>query len=126
VCSFKHILIVDDSSLVRTTLRRALETARGCQVCSEAVDGCDAIEKARQLTPDLVILDLSMPRMNGLEAAKRLKHLFPTVPLVMFTNFDTANLKKEALDAGVNSVVLKSGSLQILIDSIQSLLEPAC
>jgi DNA-binding NarL/FixJ family response regulator len=126
VCSSKHILIVDDSSVVRRSLRSVLAGAPGCDICGEAVDGCDAIEKARQLRPDLVILDLSMPRMNGLEAARELRHLLPHVPLVMFTNFETAHLRKEAMDAGVNTVVLKTGPVQLLIDSIQSLLKRAC
>jgi DNA-binding NarL/FixJ family response regulator len=117
---------VDDSPVVRKSLRTALTSAPGYDICGEAVDGWDAIEKARQLRPDLVVLDLSMPRMNGLDAARKLKQILPGVPLVMFTNFDTAFLRKEAGDAGVSSVVLKSAPVQILIDSIQSLLKPPC
>jgi len=120
----KHVLIVDDSSAIRRCLREAL-TARKWQICGEAVNGQDAIEKARRLKPDLVVLDLSMPVMNGLQAARELKSLLPAVPLVMFTSFETPHLKQEALDAGITRVVSKSEPVQMLIDSVQSLLEPA-
>ena len=65
----KCILIVDDSYAIRSATRHFLETQTGFTVCGEATDGIDAIEKTRHLTPDLIILDLAMPRMNGLEAA---------------------------------------------------------
>src|SRR6478672_4629718 len=115
----KHVLIVDDSSAIRRCLREAL-TARKWQICGEAVNGQDAIEKARRLKPDLVVLDLSMPVMNGLQAARELKSLLPAVPLVMFTSFETPHLKQEALDAGITRVVSKSEPVQMLIDSVQS------
>src|SRR5580698_3789096 len=68
------ILIVDDNIQLRRAIRVQLEAA-GLEVCGEAVDGLDAIEKARGLSPDLIVLDLSMPRMNGLEAARKLAHI---------------------------------------------------
>jgi DNA-binding NarL/FixJ family response regulator len=120
----KCILIVDDNPVVRKTLRQTLERQHGWEVCGEAADGREAIEKAQQLKPDLVVLDLSMPVMNGLEAARELKRLLPSVALVMFTTFSTAHLKREALSAGVSALVSKSDPAGLVAD-IQALLEPA-
>jgi DNA-binding NarL/FixJ family response regulator len=121
----KHILIVDDSALIRRIIRETLEQQNGWEVSGEAANGREAIEKAQELRPDLIVLDLAMPVMNGLEAARALKRLLPRVPVLMFTNFDAAHLKREALAAGVRAVVSKSGSLQSLVSAIQGLLEPA-
>jgi DNA-binding NarL/FixJ family response regulator len=119
----KCILIVDDSAAIRKTLRLVLERQEGWEVCGEAEHGREGVEKAQQLKPDLVVLDLSMPVMNGLEAAHELKRLLPTMPLLMFTNFYSAHLEKEALRAGVAAVVSKSESAE-LVSHIQALLEP--
>lgn len=97
----KKILIVDDSPSLRKTLRTALKADGGWQ-CFEAVNGKDGVEKAGRFSPELVILDLSMPVMNGLQAARELRRLFPALPLLMFTNFETAHLESEILDAGVS------------------------
>lgn len=119
----KCILIVDDSPVVRKTLRQTLERQCGWEVCGEAADGREAIQKAQQLKPDLVVLDLSMPVMNGLEAARELKRLSPSLPLVMFTTFNTPSLIHEALSLGVSAVVSKSEPAG-LVGEIQGLLEP--
>jgi DNA-binding NarL/FixJ family response regulator len=81
-------------------IRETLEQQEGWEVCGEAADGRQAIEKAQGLKPDVVVLDLSMPLMNGLEAARELKRLLPSLPLVMFTNFDTPSLTKWSLICG--------------------------
>lgn len=123
-CVTKRILIVDDSPNLRKTLRTALEADGGWQ-CFEAVNGKDGVEKAGRLGPALVILDLSMPVMNGLQAARELRRLFPTLPLLMFTNFETAHLESEALDAGVSFLFSKSEPIGTLTRTIHSLLDPA-
>jgi DNA-binding NarL/FixJ family response regulator len=117
------ILIVDDSAAIRRILRDALERECGFEVCGEAVNGQDALEQARQLNPHLIVLDLSMPVMNGLEAAREFKRISPTIPLVMFTSFETPNLKAEALRAGCSALVSKS-DVPLLLSSIHLLLEP--
>ena len=89
----------------------------------EAANGREAIEKAEQLKPDLIVLDLAMPVMNGLEAARDLQRLLPSLPLVMFTNFNSPQLTNEALSAGVSAVVSKS-ELAGSVAEIQALLEP--
>ncbi len=120
----KRILIVDDSAVLRKTLREFLEQQDGWEVCGEAADGREGIEKAQQLKPDVIVLDLSMPVMNGLEAARELTRLLPSVPLLMWTSFEIPYLKREALSAGVRTVVSKSEPLGDLVSSIQALLEP--
>jgi DNA-binding NarL/FixJ family response regulator len=84
----------------------------------------EGVEKAQQLKPDLIALDLSMPVMNGLDAARELTRLLPWVPVLMYTIFETAHLKREALSAGVRTIVWKSESLEALVSSIQGLLAP--
>jgi|SRR5579859_8031271 len=123
-CVAKRILIVDDSSSLRKTLRAALEANSGWR-CFEAVNGKDGVEKAGRLSPELVILDISMPVMNGLQAARELRSLFPTLPLLMFTNFETAHLESEIMNAGVSFVFSKSEPIGNLIRMIHSLLDPA-
>ena len=120
----KSILIVDDSLVIRKILRETLEREADWKVCCEASNGREGVEKAQQLKPDLIVLDLSMPVMNGLDAARKLTRLLPEVPLVMFTNFETAHLKQEALSAGIKAIVSKDGSILALVNSIQALLEP--
>jgi len=118
----KSILIVDDDKLVRRVLRSFVESRTHFDVCGEAVNGIDAIEKARTLNPDLIVMDLSMPVMNGLEAGAVLKAMLPKVPIVMYTVHDTAAMKIQALAAGVRAVVQKH-DMDGLAGHLQELLE---
>jgi DNA-binding NarL/FixJ family response regulator len=120
----KRILIVDDSPVIRERLRELLEQERGWEVCGEAANGREGIEKAQQLKPDVIVLDLSMPVMNGIEAARELTRLLPSVPLLMCTDFETAHVRWKALSAGVRTIVRKSELLGDLVRSIQALLKP--
>jgi DNA-binding NarL/FixJ family response regulator len=120
----KSILIVDDNPLIRRNVRELLEKQDGLAVCGEAENGLEGIEKAKQLRPHLIVLDLSMPVMNGLDAARKLKELMPAVPLVMFTNHSSDSLTAIALEAGIDSLKDKSEGVAILVKSIRSLLEP--
>jgi len=95
----KQILIVDDSDMVRKALRTTLEAELG-ETCTQAIDGRDALNRAVELNPDVMVLDLSMPRMNGLDAAPHLKRLLPAVPLVMFSSFAGEAVLALALAAG--------------------------
>ena len=121
----KRILLVDDNSIVRRQLRFYLETATGFEVSGEAINGRDAIEKAQELSPDLIILDFTMPVMNGLEAAKTLRAMMPEVPLILFTVHRSANLDSNASVAGINAVISKVEGVTALVDRVRSLLEPA-
>ena len=121
----KHILIVDDSDTCRKITRLFLESQLGLEVCGEAVDGVDAIEKARALKPDLIVLDLAMPRMNGVEVASVLRAMMPGVPIVLFTMYDDTVGRALALCAGANIVVSKPDGGWKLIECVRSLLQAA-
>jgi len=102
----KSVLVVDDSALIRRLLRAAL-TESGWIVCDEAENGREGIVKAQDLRPDVIILDLVMPEMNGLETARVIKRIMPTTPLIMFTTHCVPGLEQEANAAGIRKVVSK-------------------
>ncbi|HEY2547516.1 MAG TPA: response regulator transcription factor [Candidatus Acidoferrum sp.] len=118
----KSILIVDDSPAVRKVTRLYLETETEFEVCGEAIDGVDALDKARMLKPDLIILDLAMPRMNGLQAARELKKIRENARIVLFTSYADALPERDALFAGAHAVVSKSDPLSVLVERMQDLL----
>ena len=121
----KHILIVDDSDTCRRVTRLFIESQPDLDVCGEAVDGLDAIEKARALKPDLVVLDLAMRRLNGLETASQLKAMMPRVPIVLFTLYSGILSQDLAKHTGANVVVSKPDGGWKLIECVQSLLQAA-
>ena len=121
LASVKFILIVDDSPLVRRCLRNLLERQSDWTVCGEAENGQDGIDKALQLGPDLILLDLVMPVMNGVEAARELKQLMPATPLLMFTTYADSHLTREALAVGVDAVAAKSDGAEALVSDIRQL-----
>jgi two-component system, NarL family, response regulator NreC len=118
----KCILIVDDHAAMRHLLRTAFEGTPGWEVCGEAENGREAIEKTRELKPDLIVLDLSMPIMNGLEAAPALRRMLPTVPIILFTLYGNKFLEQEAFSAGVTAVVSKGDYFKTLVNQAQDLL----
>lgn len=120
----QSILIVDDSPTMRRTLRRLFE-ASGWNVCGEAENGQQAIEKVEQLKPDLVTLDLSMPVMNGLVAARKLHGSNPKLPLVMFSMFEMPALEKAARESGCCAVINKLAPTKVLLESVGRLLSAA-
>jgi DNA-binding NarL/FixJ family response regulator len=119
----KRILIVDDNAAVRRSLRNLLEYETGWEVCCECRNGMEAVIKAQQLQPDVVILDMSMPVINGLSTARELKKVVPNVALLMFTAFTSSQPEKAALDAGICSVSSKSDA-SALVNSIHKALKP--
>jgi DNA-binding NarL/FixJ family response regulator len=90
-------------------------------ICGEAENGCDAIDQAKKLLPDLIIMDLVMPLLNGIEATRMLKRLMPTLPILMFTTFTDVHLKEAALTAGVHAVIDKTEGSTTLMESIHKL-----
>ena len=104
----KTVLVVDDNALIRQALCEMFKREADFEVCGEAENGREAIEKAQQLHPDLIVMDLSMPVMNGIEAASILKSLMPTVPLIIFSEYSDVFFEKEARSAGVSALVSKS------------------
>jgi DNA-binding NarL/FixJ family response regulator len=116
------ILIADDSSAIRRLLRVFIEHNTDWLVCGEAENGQIAVEKVTELNPHAVILDLSMPVMNGLDAAREITRIAPAVQIVMFTMHVSEELRKEAKDAGVKDVISKSDTIgDHLLPSIRSI-----
>ena len=116
-----RILLVDDSALTRGLVRAFLESRPGLEVCGEASDGEEGIKKGGELKPDLVVLDLAMPRVNGLQAAKILREVLPRTPIILFTFYKEAMSMQMAQAAGVSSVVSKTDQLTTLADEVQRL-----
>ena len=112
----KAIFIADDHPTVLKALRNTFTSDPQFVVCAEADNGQDAIEKASMLHPDLILLDVSMPIMNGLEAARILRQRMPMVPIVMFTAYKTRFLVAEAFAAGAGAVVSKEDDIETLIN----------
>jgi len=119
----KRILIVDDSSLIRRNLRRTLESVDDWQVVGEAVNGREGIEKANELRPDLIVLDLSMPVLNGFEAGRNLHKTMPEIPLILYSLHTDKNVEKEALALGFSSVLSKSADTNDLLNEARTLLQ---
>jgi DNA-binding NarL/FixJ family response regulator len=111
----RSILIVDDHEVIRRGLRSLFSPHAEFTICGEAVHGVDAIEKAQELSPDLIILDLAMPEMNGLEAAAALKYMMPSVPIFLLTAHFTRELELAAFGSGVCAVFSKHDDLDSLV-----------
>jgi DNA-binding NarL/FixJ family response regulator len=117
----KSVLVVDDNSLIRRAVSRMLE-AESFTVCGEAVDGRDAIDKAMQLQPDLIVLELAMPVMNGLQAAEILHQIMPSVPMILFSMHAGSVLQSQAEVAGIRAILPKDAGGNLLIAHAKSLL----
>jgi len=113
-----RILIVDDSETTRRILR-AIVRSREWTVCGEAENGRAGIKQFQELRPDLVLIDLAMPDINGIEAAKRMSILNPKVPLILFTILDLEGLERAASEAGICAIVSKAQAWD-LIKSIET------
>lgn len=119
----KTVLVVDDNSAVRSAVCELFTRQGDFQVCGEAENGRDALEKAQQLQPDLIVTDLSMPIMNGLEETRLLKQLMPGVPVIIYTAHSDPFVEKEARSAGAAAVVSKSEAVTTLIGKARRLLD---
>ena len=115
------ILIADDHEGVRTALRRLIETTCSA-TCVEAVNGVDAVAKAAEFEPDVVVLDFSMPEMDGLEAARLLKDASPNVPLFLLTSYHEPEVEAAAYDAGISRVFSKSENLKNFVAMLNEIL----
>lgn len=117
----KQVLIADDSKTVRGILTKFLQAQRNINVCGEAANGFEAVEQAKKLRPDLILLDLAMPEMNGAEAASVLKRLMPKVPIIVFTMY-SENLGRSLTSAiGVDMVLSKPDGMKALMDAVETL-----
>lgn len=111
----KSVLIVDDHEAVRRELRRLFQGYEEFTVCGEAQDGSEALTKAQQLSPDLIILDLVMPEMGGLEAATALHYMMPEIPIFLLTAHYSRELELTALQCGVRAIFSKYDDLGRLL-----------
>jgi DNA-binding NarL/FixJ family response regulator len=116
------VLIVDDYPAVRSAIRAGLERYSGLFVCGEAVDGVDAIEKPTKLKPDLILLDLSMPRMNGMEMASALKRLMPHVLIVAFSMYAELLGQSPPSTVGIDAVIDKLAGIGKVVECARNLL----
>lgn len=116
-----RILIVDDSPLVRQRLRDMLQQHSSWEVCGEAANGPDALEKVQLMKPDLIVLDFLMPGMDGLQTAREIGKLVPTIPILMFTMHLSRQLVEEARNVGIRGAVAKSDAGKI-IEGVEALL----
>jgi len=116
----KTVLVVDDNDVIRKMLAAAF-LSDGFKTCGEAKNGKEGIEVAKLIKPDVIILDLSMPVMNGLEAASELRKMLPNAPIILFTLYADGLLEKDASWAGVSLVLLKTVPLSTLIDKAHEL-----
>ena len=117
-----RILIADDHSLVRKVLKTTLENHSDWQVCGQATNGLEAVQKAAELHPDLIILDFAMPVMDGLGAARRILSASPSVPILIFTNYYFPSLLLEADSVGVRQVIDKGLAGNELLFAVETLL----
>ena len=116
-----RILVADDHELARRGIRSLLESHPGWEVCAEAKDGRDAVELTTSSRPDLVLLDIGMPNLNGLEAARQILATNPNMPILILTMHDSDGVIREVLRAGARGFVLKSDAGRDLVAAVDAL-----
>jgi DNA-binding NarL/FixJ family response regulator len=121
-----RILLADDHAVVRRMLRQLLEEAPGCTVCGEACDGAEAVRLATELAPDVAVLDVSMPRLSGLQAAQCIRAASPHTVILIVTLYETDGLVREALLAGACAYLLKRDAPQHLVPAVFALAHGDC
>jgi two-component system, NarL family, response regulator NreC len=120
-----RILVVDDNEHVRRGVLNILASETAWEVCGQAKDGEEAIRKARELLPDLVLLDISMPGMNGLEVTRILRREVAKVKILIMSQHDPSQILPRALDAGAQGCVDKGNLATDLLPRIQSIMRPS-
>jgi DNA-binding NarL/FixJ family response regulator len=118
-----RILIADDHEMVRKGLRATIEEHRGWEVCGEASTGREAVNKARELHPDVIVMDFAMPELNGLEATRQIRAAVPGVEVLILTMHESEKLVREMLSAGAQGYLLKTDAAEFLVAAIQALSE---
>src|SRR5438105_15654303 len=116
-----RILVADNHEIVRRGICALLKSHAGWDVCAEAADGREAVEKAKQLDPDVVILDIGMPNVNGLTAARQILQNDPQQKILILTITDSEQIVREVLQAGANGFVLKSDAARDLLTAVTAI-----
>jgi DNA-binding NarL/FixJ family response regulator len=114
-----RILIADDHELVRRGVRSVLRTRSDLEICGEAVDGKDAVEKAQHLSPDLIVMDVSMPNLNGIEATREIRRLLPRIDVLVLSQHNSPEVMRQALNAGARGYVIKATISENLLIGIE-------
>lgn len=117
-----QILLADDNQVILQLLRRLIESHAGWQVCGEAATGQEALARAIELRPDLLVLDFAMPGLNGLQVAEQISRACPNLPIILHTIHDFPEMIAEAKRVGIREVVSKGDTAARLLDTMESLL----
>jgi len=115
-----RLLVADDHEIVRRGLQALLKAQPGWEVCAEASNGREAVEKTKALKPDIAILDLAMPELNGLEATRQIRKAMPNVEVIILTMHESEQVVREVLDAGARGYILKTDAGQDLVAAVDS------
>jgi two-component system response regulator NreC len=118
-----RILVADDHEVMRAGVRALIEQEPGWQVCGTATNGQEAVEAARKLKPDVVVLDMTMPELDGLSALREIKHTAPNTEVVIFSAYHSEEVIEELFDSGAKSYIQKSDASRHLVAAIKSLAE---
>ena len=120
-----RILLADDHELIRKGLRAIIEGNKDWLICGEATNGQEAIERTIELQPDLIILDVTMPVLNGLQAARQIRELAPATKILILSMHDSPQLAHEAIRVGADAYLIKAEPQSKLLDTIAALLDGA-
>lgn len=118
-----RILIADDHALVRRGARGLLESRRSWKVVGEAANGAEALEMAKKLKPDVAILDISMPNLDGVQVTRRIQEAVPNTKVLVLTMHESAEMVQRALDAGARGYILKSDLVECLVKAVKGVSE---
>ena len=118
-----RVLVADDNQVIRKEIRTIIESDEELEVCAEAVNGLEAVEKAQESCPDVAVIDFQMPVMDGLKATRRIKRLMPFLPILLFTLYKSPQLEWESKQAGVDAILLKVEGGTRLPEIIHSLVQ---
>jgi CheY-like chemotaxis protein len=119
----RRILIADDHEVMRRGVRGLLESHEEWAVCGEAFEGMEAVEKSRELRPDLIIMDINMPGLTGIDAAQQIRRENPAAKILFFSVHESAQTVREVLNAGAQGYVAKSRAGHDLVDAVRNVLD---
>lgn len=117
----KRVMVVDDHMVVRRGIRTLIESSPGWEVCAEASEGYEAVAMAEEVQPDIIVLDLSMPKLGGIDATVQLRKLLPDVEILILTMHESDQLLSQAFRAGARGYLLKSESDEKLMEALETL-----
>jgi DNA-binding NarL/FixJ family response regulator len=118
-----RVLVVDDHETVRRGVCSILEARKDVEICGEASNGQEAVEKTSELNPDLIVLDVTMPVLDGLSAARQIRTILPEVPILILSMHEGKSIVREAQQAGVQGYVTKSEAANVLLKAVDAVLQ---